>query len=447
MSAAKNSSVRRTGRALPDLSIWQTYQRVSGGMTPARISAAIAEADNGRPLSLIDMANAARQKDCHLQSVLAKREKASSRGDYVLKLPGGVERSRPLTWCRATLEELAPKLHKLIEHLSSAVYHGFAVAEIVWKKVGTKLVPADFILHSPRRFEFDTATGKLVWRDAGSMTAAVDFQKKWPNRFIVSQPRVNGDVPHREGLARCLLWAWLFRNWTTADWAKLAELAWKPWRTGEYKKGASQEDIDNLEQVLAAMSSNGIAVVPETTKLTFQWPTGGGGSKQGSHKEFIDSQGAEMSKAVLGGTLTTEQGDKGARSLGEVHQSGEDDLFEDDQMHIAAVLSEQLITPMVRLNFTPSTKMPVLCAADDDDVDILNMATAIEKLVGPVVRMRVGEKWARSRLGIPEPQEKERVLGGSEADETDDQPGQSETPSEDDSQDEPDTQDEEAPDQ
>jgi len=40
---------------------------------------------------------------------------------------------------------------------------------------------------------------------------------------------------------------------------------------------------------------------------------------KGVHKLLADFMGAEMAKAVLGQTLTVEAGQRGARSLGEVH--------------------------------------------------------------------------------------------------------------------------------
>lgn len=441
--SSTTARARTSARTVPDLSIWQSYGRVGGGLTPSQLSQAIASADGGTPRQLIDISNAARQKDCHLQSVLGKREKAVASAEFELALPGSKTRGRQLTFAASVHEAIQPKLPALIEHLAGAVFFGFAVSEIVWGRQGTKIVPVDFIHHSPRRFEFDQTTRKLVWRD-DSMSVGVDFRAKWPGRFIVSQPRVNGDVPHREGLNRPLLWAWLFRNWTTADWAKLAELAWKPWRVGKYQKAASQEDIDDLTSIIDAMSSSGIAVLPETTELKFEWPTGGGASKQGSHAEFIAAMAAEMSKAVLGGTLTTEAGDKGARALGTVHETAEASLVLADARHVAAVLSSDLFVPMTRINFGDKPPPPMLKVSGDDDEDLVAFATSVEKLVGPTVGMKIGEKWARERIGVPDLQAGEKPLGPTEAEPADGKPSDGTAPDPQDDVEEPDTGEEDA---
>src|SRR5690606_25284205 len=95
---------------------------------------------------------------------------------------------------------------------------------------------------SQRRFGFRPDDGAFVLRDIGMGADGVDFREEWPNKFVVSQPRVTGDAAHREGLCRVLVWACLFRTWTVADWLKTAELSWKPWRIGTYKKGATANE-------------------------------------------------------------------------------------------------------------------------------------------------------------------------------------------------------------
>src|SRR5262249_54993934 len=159
------------------------------------------------------------------------------------------------------------------------------------------------------------------------------------------QPRITGDVPCREGLVRVLMWAALFRNWDIRDWLALGELAWKPWRTGGYTRGASEEDIDALIAILDAMSSSGVAVYPkDTAEVKIEWPKNppAGG---GTHKELADFLGAEMSKAVLGQTLTTEQGSKGSQALGRVHDQVRKDIREADARSVAATIRRDLIAP------------------------------------------------------------------------------------------------------
>lgn len=412
LAPAPKTTAPVRGRAIPDQSLWEQFQRLGGGLTPRDVSTVIREADAGQTARLCDLANESRQKDCHLQSVLATREQALTALEWQLVIPGqDAESTRGLRQIRFARQALgdACNFQRAVAHLSGAFFHGYAVTEILWDKAGGKLVPVDFVNHAPRRFGFNLTTGKFIWRDQTTTHDGVDFVEKWPNKFIVSQPRVNGDVPCREGLVRVLMWAGLFRNWTLGDWLKLGEIAWKPWRTGEYVKGASEEDISNLVEVLERMSSSGVAVVPETTKLKVEWAGGGQGGSKSTHSELFDVVGREMSKAVLGQTLTTESGKVGSQALGKVHADVRKDILEADARHLEEVITRDIIAPLVRLNFGPTAPIPRFLFLTEDATNLLEFSAGVKNLAE--AGLRVPQKWVRDQAGIPDPEEGEEVLG------------------------------------
>lgn len=420
--------VRERGRAQPDTegpqaiqdqALWLQFQRIGGSLTPAQISSIIVEADTGQVRRLIDLANEMRQKDCHLQSVLQTRENAITGLDWELVFPGQSQESTRGNRQRLFVEETlraCPGLRRTIAHLSGAPFYGFAISETIWGLDSKgRMVPARFVDHSARRFEFSTASGQLEWRD-DTMGAAVDFRTAYPDKFIVSQPRVNGDVPCREGLLRVLMWAALFRNWTIADWLKLAEMAWKPWRIGKYKKTGtdrtSREDVQHLKEMLRALTSSGVATHPDTVEVELVFPQGAASNTKATHSELFDVIGREMSKAVVGQTLTTEQGRVGSQALGNVHNEVRKDILEADALQLSAVITRDLVEPMVRLNFGPTAPVPVFRLITSETADMKAFAEAIRLLVGPDVRMKIPANWARDQIGIPHPDEDEELLGG-----------------------------------
>lgn len=406
-------------QAIQDQAIWLQFQRIGGALTPAQISDIIREADTGQTRRLVDLANEMRQKDCHLQSVLQTRENAVSGLDWELVFPGQSKEStrgnRQRVFVEETLRSL-PDFRRTVAHLSGAPYYGFAIAETIWGLDSkSRMVPARFVNHSARRFEFSTESGQLEWRD-DTMSKAVDFRAAFPDKFIVSQPRVNGDVPCREGLVRVLMWAALFRNWTIADWLKLAEMAWKPWRIGKYKKTGtdrtSREDVQNLKDMLRALTSSGVATHPDTVEVELLFPQGSASNTKATHSELFEVVGREMSKAVLGQTLTTEQGKIGSQALGNVHNEVRKDTLEADALYLSAVITRDLVEPMVRLNFGPTAPVPVFRLITAETADLKAFAEAIGLLVGKDVRMKISANWARDQLGIPHPEEDEELLGG-----------------------------------
>jgi phage gp29-like protein len=386
--------------------------RIGGSLTPQLVSCIIREADTGQVARLVDLENESRQRDCHLQSILGTREQAVSGLEHEIVAPDGEDdkarNKKVAEWCTDVIDRL-DTWPTLLAHLQGAVYFGHAVAEPLWAKVTGDIVPVDFSLIAPRRFIFDQASQRIHWWDqsGGHPLPGVDIAKEFPGRFIVHQPRVNGDSPCREGLGRVLMWAALFRNWNQRDWLSLAELAWKPWRTGKYVKGADQEDIEALEEALDKMSTSGVAVLPETTELEVMFPAGGG--QRSNHGELMSWLGAEMSKAVLGATTTVEQGDRGALALGKVHNEIRKDIRDSDAKQLAATIRRDLLTPLVRMNYGPNVAVPVFRFLTEDAIDLAAFSQAIGSLRTAGLRIPACHVYDIS--GIPEPKDDDELLG------------------------------------
>jgi len=94
-------------------------------------------------------------------------------------------------------------------------------------------------------------------------------------------------------------------------------------------------------RALADATSQGSASVfihQDTTKLNFVES----GNKTGSadcYDRLIEACNAEMSKAVLGNTLTTEASDTGTQALGTVHKKEEEGLTQADRTFVLNVLN------------------------------------------------------------------------------------------------------------
>lgn len=418
-AASAPGAVGALGASQP---LWQQYQRIGGNVTPAQVSAILYEADGGDIFHLIQLANEARQKDGHLQACLSQREQALA--DLPLSILPHVDRGRKKATRRDSkvadfvqdaiesaigVDDEVRSFDDLIAHLQGAVYHGHAVAHPIYTRRRGLIYPVGFKLHNQRRFRFRLTDGKLVWSDKwGGTFEGVDLRRAYPGRFIIHQPRINGDAPPFEGLSRLLVWCALFRNWSLADWLKLAELSWKPWRIGKYSEKAGAEDRAKLWRILERLTSTGVALMRDDMSLDMKVPDGAGGRGKSNHAELCDFMGREMSKAILGQTLTMEAGDRGARSLGEVHNDVRKDIRNADAKTVAATLRRDFIAPLVRMNFG-DVPIPRLAFDTEDAVD----AEAFGKALGAFGKagMRIPEEWAHDAAGVPLPKEGERVLG------------------------------------
>jgi len=416
--AAQAKATKRGAKTqiVGDQALWSQAARIGGGLTPPQITNLIEEANSGLPARLVDLANECRQRDCHLQSVLSVNEESIAGLEWNIVPPdkARAKDKRAAKWVEDTLRKNAG-LQRLISDLTGATYYGYAVVEIVWKKdKDDKQVPAYFKLIAQRRFRFRKLDGQLVLCDMTTAFQEIDLAGDNPNKFIVCQPRVNGDSPNREGLDRPLVWMSMMRNWSIGDWLKTGEMSWKPWRVGTYKKGGgtSAEDRAILETVMRKLTTDYSAVIPDSCEVEINWP--GGTSHTGStHAEIVNTLGNEMSKCVLGQTETTQASSSSGYAQAKVHDSVRKDIRESRARQIAAALTEHLVAAMYVLNYGTTVEPGTFKFATQDPVNLKEFSEAIKTLKD--ASARIPEAWVHEQAGIPIPEDGERLLGNTAA--------------------------------
>lgn len=421
------------GGVVATLPLWQQFSRIGGNLTPADVSAILRNADAGDTSGLVELANESRQKDGTLHSVLRKRESALSALPLQVEAYTEPGADDPLprdedaaAFVREALDDIVGDgqetigVPELIAHMQGAILHGFAVAETRWRKRGADVVPEAFVPVDGRRFYFRQSDGRLVFAPSNVRsvhTDGIDLMAAFPGQFIQHQPRENGDVPAREGLGRMLVWCALFRNWAVADWMKLAELSWKPWRLGKLKRGAVKRDRENLREILEYLTTNGVGILNEDVASVDILVPQGNSAIRSNHKELCDFMGAEMAKGVLGETLTTEQGDRGSQSLGNVHNEVRLDLRAYDGQQCAASIRRCIFAPLVWFKFGPTCPVPRCRISGEEAVDIEAIGRGLKAMRD--VGLKVPEAWAYDVTGIPLPSPDEAVLGEDDAVEVD----------------------------
>lgn len=398
-----------------DQALWSQAARIGGGLTPPQLSNIITEANAGYPTRLVDLANECRQRDCHLQAVLSVNEESIAGLEWNITPPdkARAKDKRAAKWIEDTLRK-NPELPRLIADLVGATYQGYAALEIIWRKEDGKQIPDCFKLIPQRRFRFRKIDGKLVLCDETTAFQEIDLEELASNKFIICQPRINGDSANREGLNRPLVWMSMMRNWSIGDWLKTGEMSWKPWRVGTYKKGGgtSAEDRAILETVMRKLTTDYSAVIPDSCEIEINWP--GGTSHTGStHAEIVNTLGNEMSKCVLGQTETTQASSSSGYAQSKVHDSIRKDLRESRARQVAASLTKYLVGAMYVLNYGTTVEQGTFKFATQDPINLKEFSDAIGGL--KTAGARIPETWLHEQAGIPIPEDGERLLGNTAA--------------------------------
>jgi phage gp29-like protein len=176
----------------------------------------------------------------------------------------------------------------------------------------------------------------------------------------------------------------------------------------KYNKAVvDQNDRDIANIIIELLTSTGRAVVPDSIDVDVQWPKATASNIQSQHRELSEFLGQEMSKAALGQTLTTESGSRGARSLGEVHETIREDVAEADAVESQSTLTRDLVSHFYEFNW-PGSRKGSFYINTDGTVDVIVIKDMIRDLAD---RVDIPQDWAREQLNIRKPLPGEQICG------------------------------------
>lgn len=263
--------------------------------------------------------------DAHLTSVIAKRKSA------VLGVP--IEFNRNGTPDERINEQLrSPWFCKFLNDALDAIYWGASLCQFYLenKWINYDLVPRKHV--DPVR--------QLILSRQGGMSG-----EPWENFSDLLFIKGNDELGL---LAKAAPYVIYKRN-NLSDWAQFAEIFGQPVR--EYTYDAADDDArEALLRDAAEQGGSGVFVHPEGSNLNFVES----GNKTGSadlYDRFIDRCNAELSKLILGNTLTTETTDTGTQALGTVHKKVEEKIEQGDRNFILNLLNYEMTEIFISMGF------------------------------------------------------------------------------------------------
>jgi phage gp29-like protein len=334
---------------------WSDYP--TSGLTPGKLSRILREADAGYINLQAELFSEMEQKDAHLLSCLQTRKLSVAGCPWeVVPASGGASENEAASFVSDCLSGI-DNFDESLADLMDAVGKGFSVSEIIWELDRDYLVPRSLKKRPQKRFSFLSHDGPserpLLLTDADPVYGI----PLAPSKFIVHVYRAGADYPERGGLLRTLSWIYLFKNYALKDWVSFCEVFGMPLRLGVYSPSASKEDKDALMEAVTNMGSDAAGIISESTRIQFIEAAKSGSG--GPYKDLVDVMNKEISKAVLGQTLTTEVGSSGSLAAGVVHDGVRMDIVRADSRSLARTINRDLVRPLTALNFGPDVKQPV----------------------------------------------------------------------------------------
>lgn len=349
--------------------------------------------------SLFDLYEEMEQKDGHLFAVLQTRKNGVLSCSHKV-LPASNE-PRDLLVARSVEQILRaiPDFEQALAHVLDAFGKGLSVQEILWD---VRPGPTPLDRRSPDRQTSEDvhagitsavavralksrAPGRFVFAPGGALrlspwenmitTAAVTSSDvaattgsplttgrpaavNLPERkFLVFRFNALYDNPYGMGLCARAYWYYWFKKNNLKFWVVFNEKFGAPTVVGKYRPGASDQDRQRLLEVIESLQNDTGVTVPESITLELLEARRSGNVS--TYRELADWCNDEISKIVLGATLTAGEGRRGgSRALGEVHERVRNEYIESDARALESAINTQLVRWIVDFNFGPDVPAP-----------------------------------------------------------------------------------------
>ena len=297
--------------------------------------------------------------DSHLESVWSVRCAATSGAEWFMG-PGDDSSSAEET-AKAFAEELKDMdVPRIIEEMMDAVAYGYSPIEVLWAAKEGRWGISNLVGKPPQWFEFNQAN-KLVLK-----TGVLGTEELPENRFLLVQHRPSYANPYGVKVFSKCFWPVTFKKNGFRWWTVFTEKYGGAFLLGKYPSNAGDKFKNELLEALEKMASDAVAIAPEGSEISI---TSASDKRGGSdvHSAYIQMANAEISKAVLGQTLTTEIGEKGSYAAATAHNLVREDIAAADRRRISAAFN-RLAAVYTFYNFGAEAPPPLFQFVKDEDL-------------------------------------------------------------------------------
>jgi phage gp29-like protein len=325
--------------------------------------------------------------DAHLQSVLEKRRTAVMNVPVTFRTDGDIDEE---------LEMLiqSPWFSRMIADVLDTKFWGHTLLQ--FRKDGVfidyDLIPRKHVM--PERgivkLNQNDSTG-LPYRD-GAIPGVMEV----------------GSRTDLGLLCQAAPWVIYKRN-CMGDYAQYAELFGMPIRKGTYD-GYDEIARQKLLNDLAEMGSAGVFVHPEGTSVDFVESTQKGGSNE-VYTGLINIANAEISKLILGNTLTTDVGQSGTQALGTIHREVEEQIMQSDRRFVTEVLNYHLSDVLTAFGY--NLENGEFAFQDEESIPLKDQIDVLVKARNEL-KLPISDDHLYETLGIPKPENYDELKAKAE---------------------------------
>ncbi len=238
--------------------------------------------------------------------------------------------------------------NELVSEIMDAIFFGYSVVELTWKKDG-KILRPDKITGKPQEwFIFDKNNELRLRKYKHGFYLFEEGEKLPPYKFILTQHKPTFTNPYGEKILSRCYWPVTLKKGGIEYWQLMMERYGMPYLIGRYPNTFNATQKTEFLEQLKQMVIDNITIFDEALGIELkespQFDIGQ------LYENLVKFHNREISKAVLTVTLTTEIEKTGSYKAGEVHKEMLQFLGESDRKLVETSLNK-IIDYYCELNY------------------------------------------------------------------------------------------------
>jgi phage gp29-like protein len=325
--------------------------------------------------------------DAHLTATLESRESATlaydwriERGDCPPRLHKILEKwFFSIMERKMCVEDLSRD--ELTSNLLDVIYWGFQPAELTWDYMYGMWLPVQITPKPPEWFTWYINDAGIPELRFLSIAAPVEGERP-PDPWTLICPRIKPtyDNPYGRGVAARCFWPIVFKRAGMEFWLNFMERFGTPWVMGKIESGAADDttltafagDLKTLVQdaVIAVGGNRSVEILESKNQK---------GSNDG-FKTLCDFMDSQMSKTILGHTLSTDSGDKASYAATKGALTVRNDIQKRDITMVRSIWSDIVNLIMMRNGYIDTPRPRVVpFHADEVETERANRDEALSR--------------------------------------------------------------------
>lgn len=293
------------------------------------------------------------ERDSMIQTALTLKKLGVLAAPYAIVPADASEQAkRNADFVSAQFEAMVGSPRTILFAAMDAFCKGWSLQEMLWEPRDGGLALSAVKPKDPSQFGLEVdAFGNI---ERLKLEIAGETSRELPTeRFVIFQNRAGYGSPKGRSDLDAAHRHWDAKSRLLDGWRQHLDRYAMPTVIGKFESGLSEDDVSSMLTSLEQLGTS--------TAMTYSdaWQVdtlGGGKEPSAGFMEAIEFHNREIARAILGQTLTTDEGRRvGSLALGKVHLQVLLLQLESLRRQLAdTVMTEQVIRPMIELNFGAS---------------------------------------------------------------------------------------------